>query len=677
MNQNFLRTLKYSWAYRRRFLASIICAGAVAALWSLNLSAIYPVLKILSTDKNLQQWIDDEIDDLQAKLDDPQRLRRLAELRGHLKAIEGNESHPDRDNMTRKLTGDISTIEADLAHYGTWVYNYQLLKTKVICHLPTDRFETFFWIIVGVVAGVALKGVFEFCQESLVGSVANRTLFDLRNHFFRRVLHHDVRQMGETGTTELMARFTNDTEQLGNGIKVLYGRMVVEPLKALGCLVVACYISWQLTLLFILLVPLALVTLMKASRMMRKAARRMLQQMSDIYKILRETFDGFRVVKAFTMESRERRRFRKATDDYYHRAMRVINIDAIANPVIELLGVIAVGIALSAGTYLVVTGKTHVLGVRMASQPLGFATLLQLYAFLAAIADPVRKLSSVYTKLQGAEAAANRVFELFDRTPTVRANADGPRVGRVSKGVEFRNVCFSYDPARPTLANVHLTVAAGETVAVVGPNGCGKSTLVGLIPRFYDPDHGAVLIDGVNVRGAHLRSLRRQVAIVAQDTRLFDDTILANIAYGRRDATPFEVAAAACKADIHRFIVSLPDGYGTRVGDMGAPKLSGGQQQKIALARAILRDPSVLILDEFTSAADAESESVIFQDIREFVKGRTTFLITHRLHTLEIADRIVVMNEGQIIAVGRHADLLATCDLYQRLCSAQQLRIAA
>ena len=429
--------------------------------------------------------------------------------------------------------------------------------------------------------------------------------------------------------------------------------------------------------MFVLTVPVALVTLMKASRMMRRAAKKLLQQMSDIYRILRESLDGYRVVKAFTMEPYERRRFRRATEEYYHKAMRVILIDSFANPIIELLGVAAIGLALSAGTYLVVTGETSIFGLKMTDQPLGFATLLQLYAFLAAIADPVRKLSSVYTKIQSAEAAANRIYEVFDRTPMVRANALGPRIDAVRREIEFRNVCFSYDPARPILANIHLTVRAGETVAIVGPNGCGKTTLLGLLSRFYDPNHGEVYFDGLNIRTAHLRSLRQRIAVVTQDTRLFDDTIFANIAYGKRGTTRDEAAAAAAIANIHEFIRTLPDGYDTRVGDIGAPKLSGGQQQKIALARAILREPSILVLDEFTSAADAESEASIFQDIRSFVKGRTTFLITHRLHTLEIADRIVVMNEGQIAAVGTHADLMATCELYQRLCSAQQLRIAA
>ena len=696
--RNFLRTLKYSWPYRFRLAASVGCALGVAALWSLNLSAIYPVLTILTTGKNLHQWVDEEIDSYQLQFDSPKRKHDLDQYKAKLLTIQQNADYHDRENAERKATLEVARLEGEISYYGNWVYRYQLLKNRVVRHLPADPFDTFIWIMVAVVVGVAVKGVFEFFQESLVGSVMNRTLFDLRNRFFRRVIHQDVRQIIGTGTSEVMARFTNDMEQLGGGIKIVYGRMIVEPLKAAGCLAVACYISWQLTLVFAVLVPVALVLLMKVSKMMRRAARKVLERMSAIYKILRETFDGVRAVKGFTREPHERRRFRRATEDYYRKAMRVIHIDAFTNPMIELLGVIAVGLALSAGTYLVVTGHTHIFTMRMTSQPLGFATLLQLYAFLAAIADPIRKLSSVYTKLQTGEAAANRVFELFDLLPTVGANAGGPRITGVAKGIEFRNVCFSYNAGSETatLDGVNLTVAAGETVAIVGPNGCGKTTLVGLLPRFFDPDHGAVLIDGVNVRGAHLRSLRRQIGLVTQDTQLFDETVFANIAYGRKGATEAEVVAAAKMAHAHDFILrDLPNGYDTRIGEM-AGKISGGQRQRIALARAFLRNPAILILDEFTSQVDPQSEIEIHDALREFVKGdepvaeatpavtpaprrtgRTTFLITHRLHTLEIADKVVVMDAGKIVDVGTHQELIGRCLLYQRLHEPSQFRKAA
>lgn len=716
--RQFLRVLRYSWAYRYRLLLSVFCALFVAALWSLNLSAIYPVLNILNSGRNLHQWVDGEIQEYQDKLDDKGRKAELDDIKLKLKDIESQPESPARETNERKLTQRLAKIERENAHYGTWIYRYQLLKAKVIRHLPEDRFETILWIMAAVVVGVFLRGIFEFVHETIVGNVTFRTLFDLRNAFFRRAVRQDVRQLAGTGTTDLMARFTNDTEQVGVGLKVLFGKMVGEPLKAVACLVAACCISWQLTLVFVLLVPVAGYILVRVAKMMRRAVKKVLEQMSAMYKLVRETFDSIRVAKAFTRESRERRKFRAASRDYLRKAMRMIYIDAATGPIFEVLLVLAVGLALASGTYLVVSGNTHIWGMRMTSEPLTFPMLLQLYAFLVATADPVRRLSSVYTKLQAGEAAATRVFEVFDREAKVRANPDGPRLDEVRARraakreaaraelatalgrpprteelaaklglsreqldvfIEFRHVCFAYNPDNaeaPTLDNVCLTVRAGEVVAVVGGNGSGKTTLLGLLPRFYDPDSGAVLIDGVNLRAAHLRSLRRMIGLVTQDTQLFDDTVFANIAYGKKGATREEVVEAARKAHAHDFISAKSDGYDTRMGD-GGSNFSGGEKQKIALARAILRDPSILILDEFTSAIDSASEADIHEVLREFVKGRTVFLITHKLHTLEIADRIVVMDAGRIVDAGTHAELVGRCPQYQRLVDPGAGRMAA
>ena len=265
-------------------------------------------------------------------------------------------------------------------------------------------------------------------------------------------------------------------------------------------------VSWQLTLTFMLLVAPTFIALGRFSRIMKKAARKVLERMSNIYKVLRETFDGIKVVKAFTMETAERNRFRAVTEDYYRRSMKVIRIDAFAGPLIELLGVTAVSMALLAGAYLVMEGKTHIFGLRMTHEKLEFESLIQLYALLAAIADPVRRMSSVYSKIQNGAAAADRVYALHDKEPKITLNAEGPDVPPHTESIEFRNVCFSYVPGQEpgTLNHVDLHVQAGETIAIVGPNGCGKSTLLGLLARFHDPDYGSVSVDGVNLRSANL-----------------------------------------------------------------------------------------------------------------------------------------------------------------------------
>jgi ATP-binding cassette subfamily B protein/subfamily B ATP-binding cassette protein MsbA len=690
--KNFLRALRHALPYRRRLLASLACALCAAVLWGLNFTSIYPVLKLLHTEQSPHQWVDEQITVLDKEvrsLEPPIATMSLQKLPLEKRLADMQQDPAQRaftlplEQQVRDTNRELARLESKLGSARRSLYWYQVARKYIYKLLPPDCYQTLVWLILLVVGGIAIKCFFEFAQESLVGSVVNLSLFDLRNRFYRNAIHLDIDQFGEHGTSELMARFTNDMESLGTGIKTLFGRVVAEPLRALSCVVMACFISWQLTLMFLILVPIAAFILARVGRVMKQATRRLLERMSSIYKILQESFQGIRVVKAFTMEPNERRRFCSATRDYYHKAMLVVNIDAMADPIIEVLGVAAVAGALLAGSYLVLQKQTHLFGLRMTEQPLEAESLLQLYILLAAIADPVRKLSSVFTRLQSGCAAADRIFAYVDRQPRVRGNSEGPRLRRPAPGavagpayVEFRDVCFSYEPQKPILTNINLTVRAGETVALVGRNGCGKTTMLGLLPRFYDPDHGTLRIDGYDLRVLNLRSLRQQIGVVTQDTILFDDTIFNNIAYGSRGAQPAEVEAAAVRAFAHDFIVKLPKAYQTRVGEKGA-NLSGGERQRLALARAILRDPSILILDEFTSQIDAESEGLIHRALKEFIVGRTTFLITHRLNTLELADRIVVLENGRLAAVGTHAELLASCPAYQRLHEAHNQRRCA
>jgi subfamily B ATP-binding cassette protein MsbA len=672
--KNFLRAVRCAWPYRGRLVISLVCAGLAAVLWGLTFTAISPVLEVLGNKQNLHDWTQSEIRTLDAKI-----AKLKAEREGPDKEMEElTKQRPSalRDKLLRDLTLKISKLERDLQNANAQSYLMRVADWYCTRFLPTDPFLTFVWIIGFVVASVVIRSVFEFWQESLVGSVVNLSLFDLRNRLYRNVIHLDVGYFSEEGTHELMSRFTNDMETLGNGVKVLFGKVVAEPLKALACILIACWLSWQLTLTFLVLVPIAVFVLTKIGRLMKRATRRLLERMSSIYKILQESFQGIRVVKAFTMEPYERRRFCSATKDYYYKAMWVVNLDALASPAIETLGVLAIAGALLVGAYLVIKGEDHLFGQRMISDTWSTKTLLLYYTLLAAIADPVRKLSSVYTRLQSGAAAADRVYAYMDKQPKVRGNTNGPRLATHESAIEFRDVCFSYEAGRPILTNIHLKVRCGETIALVGKNGCGKTTLIGLIPRFFDPDHGCILVDGHDIRTVNLRSLRQQIGLVTQDTTLFDDTVYNNVAYGSRRARDEDVESAARRAYAHDFIMKLPSGYQTRIGEAGA-KLSGGQRQRVALARAILRDPKILILDEFTSQSDAESEALIHKALREFVRDRTTFIITHRMNTLEIADRIVVVDNGRIAAIGTHEELLAASLDYQRFCEAQFQRLSA
>jgi ABC-type multidrug transport system fused ATPase/permease subunit len=392
--------------------------------------------------------------------------------------------------------------------------------------------------------------------------------------------------------------------------------------------------------------------------------------MSNIYKILQESLSGIRVVKAFTMERYERRRFFQETKNLYKKSVRVAVIDALSDPVLEILALTTVSIALLSGSYLVLNHTTSLnlgfMHLQLASKPMAIEDLLTLYALLAGVSDPVRKLANVHSKIQRAAAASDRICALMDREPEVVERTDAVRLPRHIRGIEFRDVTFGYMADRPVIRGLNLKVRHGETIALVGPNGCGKSTLMNLLPRFWDVQDGTITIDGHDLRDVRLRSLRTQIGMVLQETTLFADTIANNIAYGNRHIAREAIVEAAKRSYAHQFICQLADGYDTMLGEQGVG-LSGGQRQRIALARAMLRDPAILILDEATSAVDIQDEALIRRAIEEFVRGRTTFLITHSLGSLHIADRIILMNDGRIEALGTEAELRRSSPLFRRL----------
>jgi ATP-binding cassette subfamily B protein/subfamily B ATP-binding cassette protein MsbA len=391
-----------------------------------------------------------------------------------------------------------------------------------------------------------------------------------------------------------------------------------------------------------------------------------MEEMARFFNRLAESFSGIHVVVAFTMERFERNRFHQRAKELYRKAMRLVWYSSLARMNNELLGVGVICLAILAGGYLVLSQETHLFGVKMTDRPLSFGAIMVFYAFLAGVSDPARKLADVYSSLQAAAAAADRVYPLLDRKSAISDPPTPRPFPSRDVSLAFEAVHFHYVPGKPVLRDVNLHIRDGETVAFVGPNGCGKTTLANLAPRFYDPVAGAVRLGGVDLRELKLREIRRRIGVVTQQTVLFDDTIRDNIRYGSLHASDEQVIEAAKKAHIHRFIESLDEGYDTHVGERGG-RLSGGQRQRIALARAILRDPAILLLDEATSQIDPESEQMIQLALESFTRGRTTIMITHRMATLSLADRIVVINAGAIADVGAHDELIARCPLYRRL----------
>lgn len=657
---NFRRALGFAWPYRGRMLLSLLCGLVVAIFWGANISAVYPLLTVLLDKKTLVHWVDDGIEQANAKIAELEA--ELADLEGRIELARANRDFEEESKLDGRRQRRVAELDSNQSSLD-W---YHWVRPFLERYTPDDSFLTLCLLMLLLIAGMLIKSVFDFYQEYLSSQVVNLATFDLRNRFYRKTMGLDLTYFTEKGTHELMARFTSDVESLSSGMRALLSKVLLEPLKALSCLAFACFFNWRLTLVTLLLFPVAAVVMGLIGRYLKRVSRRNLESMSRIYKILQESFLGIREVKAFTMERYERRRFFEETKRFYHQSMKLVRMDAIGSPLLEVLAITAIAGALLAGSYLVMTGETHVFGIRLTYAPLEQSMLLTFYALIAGMCDPLRKVFSVYGRVQRGVAASDRIFHCLDRVPKFAEKRRAPLIPRHSRSIQFQGVSFGYDPRRTVLRGVNLDVKFGETIAVVGPTGCGKTSLINLLPRFYDPTEGLIRIDGHDIRDVSLRSLREQMGIVTQHTILFDDTIFNNIAYGNRHADPALVESAAEAAYAHRFIVELPHGYQTKIGELGTT-LSGGQRQRLALARAILRDPAILILDEATSSLDVESESLIHKALRTFKRGRTTFVVTHRLSTLDIADRIVVINNGRIEAVGTHNEVLRASSTYHRL----------
>lgn len=656
---NLMRVIHYAWPYRWRFAASVVAGLFVAALWAANLSTVYPVVSILYHDQNLQQWIDQRIASAQTRLDE------LAAERLKLYATRNDPSTPAEtlewiDSRLRDIRQERTQLENRLGRDRVWHW-------AIHGFLPVDRFRTLICLLILLILIMALRGVFYFLQETLVGSVTNRALMDLRNTLFRRALKLEPAAFDEHGSSAVMARFTNDLQGLAVGLELIMGRLVREPFRIVACLALACFFNWRMTLLLLAVVPLAVLIMSQVARRLRREARKSLEAISALYKILQESFQSIKVVKAFNLERFERRRFFREGKIYYRKIMRTVELDSLVHPLTELLGMLMISVTLLIGMYLLLTGKTHLWGIRLASEPVEAAALIQLYIALAGLTDPCRKLSNLYGRLQRTCAAADRVFEQMDRQPQVVDTPGAGFLDKCQKSIDFEAVTFTYPRGNePVLYDLSLSIRAGETVALVGPNGCGKSTLVNLLARFYEPQQGAIKIDGIDIRSVKLSSLRRQIGLVTQEIALFDDTVHNNIAHGNHAASREQVIAAAQQAFAHDFILQLPHSYETRIGEQGL-RLSGGQRQRIALARAMLRDPSILVLDEATSAVDVESENLIQRALEKFRAGRTTLIISHRLSILSLVDRVIMLDRGVIVAQGTDAELLRTSPAYRRL----------
>ena len=497
-----------------------------------------------------------------------------------------------------------------------------------------------------IVALYAVKGLSSYFSTTLVADAGQHAVTDLRNALYQHVLGQSFAFLGRSSTGTLMSHITTDVEKIQSAVSELAGNLLKEGLTILGLLTVLFYMDWRLAALSLVGMPLALHPLVRFGRRLRASNETSLRRWRDISEILQETISGFRVVKAFRMEKFEIGRFRRASSRLLRVNMRITRTTAILPPLMEGVGGIAMVGALVYGSTAIRSGH------------LTTGAFVAFLTALFAMYTPIKRLSRVNATLQAALAAGSRVFEVLDRHDEVPEAANAVPLPRMKGEIEYRGVGFRYsDGHGEVLHNVSFAARPGEVVAIVGTSGAGKTTLVNLLPRFYDVTEGTVLIDGIDVRKATLGSLRRQIGLVTQETVLFNDTVRANIAYGLDDVDEARVESAARAAFAHDFVLDLGRRYDTVIGERGS-RLSGGQRQRIAIARAILKNPPILILDEATSALDAESERLVQSALANLMRGRTTLVIAHRLTTVRDADRIVVLEGGEVGEVGCHEELL-------------------
>ncbi|NLU20089.1 MAG: ABC transporter ATP-binding protein [Phycisphaerae bacterium] len=701
----FIRLLGYVWKQKRYLFPALGCIMFMAATYSASLGSILPILTVLIrpqglhgsvdqyvTEKRLNCTIgvynpvrDQEFPGIKARTAQFRVIPPSSPLRNGTTKLDGNEfilAVNDKEGTAvdvLPILAEATTLRIrfiDPTHgpnsqpQETVVTAkpakfYHTALRRALAYLPGgvephQRWRTLLIVLglLGVV--VTLGNIARFSAEYLACIVNCRTIMDVRRHLYAQVLRLPLSHFSRNAT-DTLSRFAQDTQEIFRGLLNFFEKIVTEPFKALGALCVALAVDWRLTIMVMVAAPIALAVIRKLGKRIRRSNRKLLMTYSQILGALESTLTGMRVVKAYNGEHYERRRLFSMDRRALGHQLKMGRTEALASPFLEMLGFGAVVVAILYFGHSILTEGVE-------EEIPGF---LALVVCMAAVFDPIRKLTTVYPKIQRASAAADRVFEVLDRPNEFSQDTGKPRVRPLKDTIVFENVGYTYPESnRPALRDINLTVKKGEIIALVGPNGSGKTTLVSLLPRFFPIGQGRILFDGQDINEVSLRSLREQFSLIAQESVIFPDTVRANIAYGLPTATDAEVRAAAEKAFADEFIRQMPEGYDTVVGEHGAT-LSGGQRPRIAIARAILRNAPILIFDEATAQVDPESEMKIHAALESFLKGRTAFVIAHRYSTVRNADRIVVMNDGQIVAVGPHDELLTTCPLYSRLYEAQ------
>ena len=547
---------------------------------------------------------------------------------------------------------------------STYAVNQETFS-QLIGYLYTHLFGTEFSIFKTLVLLAAtvmttslLSNTFRYLSSWTVENLRTRSLQRMRNQMFDKVIGMNVGYLNEQRKGDIVSRITQDVMVvqfcITNTLQVAFR----EPLLIIGYLAAMFMISWELSIFSIVFLPLVALLIGSIVKRLRHPARTSQERMGDMVSTLDEALSGIKVIKSYNATEYVKRKFHAINAEFSRLQLSMVRRQQLASPMSEFLGISAAGVILVFGGMLVIRGSLDAGG---------FVAFL---AMFSQITRPVRSFIDQFATINQGIAAGERIFEVLDSQPEIQDRPDARTLDSLREGIEFRNVHFTYDGSREVIDGISFRIRRGETVALVGPSGGGKSTLSELIPRFYDATSGDILIDGIPIRDYTQESLRAHMSVVAQNTVLFNDTIESNIAMGKPSATHDEIVAAAKVANAHDFIMETPEGYRTNIGDCGS-KLSGGQRQRLSSARAVLKNPEILILDEATSALDTESEKLVQDALNALLEGRTSVVIAHRLSTIHNADRIIVVDHGRIAEQGTHAELMARNGIYAKLIEMQ------
>ncbi|MCH4179358.1 MAG: ABC transporter ATP-binding protein/permease [Megasphaera sp.] len=533
-----------------------------------------------------------------------------------------------------------------------------LIKDVIDKVLANKDVVTLNLIVIFILALFLARGFFYFGQRYLMSFVGQKIVNDIRESLYRHLQTLSLSYFDKRKTGNIMSNLTNDVTALQTAIAGNLISFVQEAVILVGSLVSMFVLYWKLTMLTLVIVPLVIFTIKFFGGRLRLAGHAVQGKMADITALLEESISGIRIIRSFNREEYEIKRFMVQNDGNFWALMATTKLTALLTPFIQFFAAIAV------------TGIIWYGGMSVINGEMTAGALIAFLIYAINLANPVRRISEIYGDIQKSLAAADRVFETLDTPSDVQEKKDAVVLPPVKGYIRFTDVFFSYDKEHPALMDFTLSIKPGEVVALVGPSGAGKSTIANLLPRFYDINSGSLTIDGIDIRDVTFSSLRQQIGLVPQETILFNATIRENILYGRLDATDEEIVAAAKAANAHDFIMDMPKGYDEIVGDRGC-SLSGGQRQRISIARAILKNPRILILDEATSALDTESEKVVQVALDRLMEGRTAVVIAHRLSTIRDADNIVVVDHGRIVESGTHEELLNKKGLYANMYAVQ------